>query len=763
MSRLGVLILLVGVFIKLIVCQAPPRGVHFLGKGYNQVTGNPEGDPGKFGGVDPGIQDTRSIIQLTYARNKLTSDLRYKVPDQVFYGPRESCTESAVLSVVYSSESYQRGLKESVETSYSGGFMKGVLEVSFSASQRFAEMKKHTSDEKKVFFQSKNECLYGTARLRLESARSEKFKVTKSFRDAICSLPLHDTNAFMRFIDTWGTDFIDLVKLGSKETNRSEESETSFLEDVSKEVGGGFSAGGSYKLHSGSLKVDMESIRTSLISRKAQSHNRKTLKSGTKDNPEPIHLRLTSIHGVLTDNYFEGMKCPGISSMFPVAEKMKTALMGYPIWKKLSKPTGRIIRLPVAWPRGTYGLPKTNTGCPNDGTWHSGWRKHDTETNNWWSHPLHFPVNSYWKNDIYQHFCTKTDTTGYSNWPEGEYCIYKSKKCPEDFEEGWIKWDDEDSNNKNMNGGYRPDMVATRDTIIFYCCRNDGHATNGIDLPMTSPFYLFPIKDYCQKVNGMKSTLEYFRFDCEDSSNKNRVGGLVPYHGTSNRDHTIHYCYYTRDLPVIQDCGADPSYIGARTIKTKDGRSFNAYCEMGWTYFSQRFDGTVNFFRNWAEYKNGFGNAKAEHFVGLDNIVSLLKQGNYKLRIDLIAWFTKTHKYAEYTTFRVADGSDKYRLTIGGYSGTAGDSMSGHNNMRFSTHDQDNDAWPFGNCAATYTGAWWYNSCHFSNLFGVYNRHPVCPRFAQCIAWYKWPGNLVAGRDNYWYSFPIFTMKIIRK
>ena len=32
-------------------------------------------------------------------------------------------------------------------------------------------------------------------------------------------------------------------------------------------------------------------------------------------------------------------------------------------------------------------------------------------------------------------------------------------------------------------------------------------------------------------------------------------------------------------------------------------------------------------------------------------------------------------KYAEYTTFSVADANDNYRLTIDGYNGTAGDSM----------------------------------------------------------------------------------------
>lgn len=37
--------------------------------------------------------------------------------------------------------------------------------------------------------------------------------------------------------------------------------------------------------------------------------------------------------------------------------------------------------------------------------------------------------------------------------------------------------------------------------------------------------------------------------------------------------------------------------------------------------------------------------------------------------------------------------------------------MTYHAGQKFSTFDQDNDAWPEGNCAKAHTGAWWYNSC----------------------------------------------------
>jgi len=77
--------------------------------------------------------------------------------------------------------------------------------------------------------------------------------------------------------------------------------------------------------------------------------------------------------------------------------------------------------------------------------------------------------------------------------------------------------------------------------------------------------------------------------------------------------------------------------------------------------------------------------------------------------------------YAKYGRFNVGDEQAQYRLEVGSYSGTAGDSLiSGHNNMAFSTKDGDNDRYSSGNCAVRYTGAWWYNNCHNSNLNGKY-------------------------------------------
>ena len=97
----------------------------------------------------------------------------------------------------------------------------------------------------------------------------------------------------------------------------------------------------------------------------------------------------------------------------------------------------------------------------------------------------------------------------------------------------------------------------------------------------------------------------------------------------------------------------------------------------GWTVFQRRQDGSVDFYRNWVDYEEGFGNLSGEFWLGLSKVHRLTSNGtNHSLRVDL-GDFESNTAYAQYSTFSIGDDLTKYTLNVGGYSGTAGDALNG--------------------------------------------------------------------------------------
>ncbi|XP_053387297.1 uncharacterized protein LOC123543147 [Mercenaria mercenaria] len=155
-----------------------------------------------------------------------------------------------------------------------------------------------------------------------------------------------------------------------------------------------------------------------------------------------------------------------------------------------------------------------------------------------------------------------------------------------------------------------------------------------------------------------------------------------------------------------------------------------------WTVFQRRQNGEVDFYRNWKEYKNGFGDLFGEFWLGNEYLSILTATGDHELRIDMED-FDGNKAYAKYSKFRVYPEEDKYKLEVSGYSGNAGDSLKYHNGMAFTTFDNDNDKWSYGNCAIRWHGAWWYKSCYYSNLNGQYFNDPG-KIDGKGITWHHW-------------------------
>ena len=171
----------------------------------------------------------------------------------------------------------------------------------------------------------------------------------------------------------------------------------------------------------------------------------------------------------------------------------------------------------------------------------------------------------------------------------------------------------------------------------------------------------------------------------------------------------------------------------------------------GWTVFQRRMDGTVDFYRDWNDYLKGFGDLDGEFWLGL-NKIHRLTTINTTLHVDLQD-FSGNKRYAKYSMFAVDDSDTKYKLLVGGYTGNAGDGLTVHNRMKFTTKDRDNDRHSSINCAMTFKGAWWYGKCHVSNLNGLYlsGHHAT---YADGVNWASWL--------NYYYSLKVTEMKVKR-
>ena len=136
----------------------------------------------------------------------------------------------------------------------------------------------------------------------------------------------------------------------------------------------------------------------------------------------------------------------------------------------------------------------------------------------------------------------------------------------------------------------------------------------------------------------------------------------------------------------------------------------------GWIVIQRRIaNGTVNFTRNWENYKNGFGDLYSEFWIGLDNIYQLTNQQEVELHISV--WNnSETSITWNYQTFRISDSADNYRLTVGGGTGDGNrDTLAYNNGKYFTTYDRDNNG---NNCGYKDQGGWWYTNCAFANLNG---------------------------------------------
>uniref|UniRef100_A0A1I8QD63 Fibrinogen C-terminal domain-containing protein n=1 Tax=Stomoxys calcitrans TaxID=35570 RepID=A0A1I8QD63_STOCA len=181
----------------------------------------------------------------------------------------------------------------------------------------------------------------------------------------------------------------------------------------------------------------------------------------------------------------------------------------------------------------------------------------------------------------------------------------------------------------------------------------------------------------------------------------------------------------------------------------------NATANSQWTTILRRQDGSVDFYRNWTDYKKGFGNSpNGEFFIGLEKLHELTNSGpTQELTIILRDWDNE-ERYANFDNFKIGNESEKYKIeSLGKYSGNAEDAMTFHLGKPFSTQDRNNGEANSTHCAQTWRGAWWFNNCFHSHLFGPYRQEK--DKKSKGINWMQWKG--------FEYSLKFAEMKIRAK
>ncbi|KAJ8395853.1 hypothetical protein AAFF_G00027360 [Aldrovandia affinis] len=207
--------------------------------------------------------------------------------------------------------------------------------------------------------------------------------------------------------------------------------------------------------------------------------------------------------------------------------------------------------------------------------------------------------------------------------------------------------------------------------------------------------------DTLYSLSGLKAKTEY-------TVKLQAIAGDKKSHQITSVFTTMRLVYkFPKDCSQALLNGETTSGLYTIYLNGNEKQPIQVYCDMttdggGWIVFLRRQNGKLDFFKNWRNYSAGFGDMNDEFWIGLGNLHKITTAGQYELRVDLRD--KGEEAYAQYDKFSVGEPRGRYKIHLGSYSGTAGDSLSYHQGRPFSTYDNDNDI-AVTNCALSYKGA----------------------------------------------------------
>ncbi|XP_038058738.1 ficolin-3-like [Patiria miniata] len=152
------------------------------------------------------------------------------------------------------------------------------------------------------------------------------------------------------------------------------------------------------------------------------------------------------------------------------------------------------------------------------------------------------------------------------------------------------------------------------------------------------------------------------------------------------------------------DSGTGGTGVGVVTIyPSQYPNGTTVYCRLDWILIQRRYDGSVNFTRSWAEYRDGFGDLTGEFWLGNEIVRQLTSEGTWELQL-VVKDASRGISFIPLGEFQIV--GDNYALGLKDIS-----FANVQVGQWFSTYDRDNDADGNANCAAQLKGGWWFTTC----------------------------------------------------
>ncbi|CAC5392654.1 unnamed protein product [Mytilus coruscus] len=406
-----------------------------LGLGYDLLKANPEGGRFSTSGLDPGVKPTRQILNIDDSNRNIL----IRVDNITF------CNNHTTYEYFSDAKTKQEYLlRDYVTSALNSATKPNVITV--------AEI---------------TVCNRGRSRYVMPPAYPSLHKLSDEFIAAVCSLPTsYDPTVYSQFLKDWGTHVVVEVETGTKTVGQYEIPATKVAEDLFKK----YTHPPIWKVvivkDDGTLAyLNTSNLLTSDLKTLTTGNQPKQLNVGRMGISEPLEFHLVSIARFLNDDFWTNDNIQHWDSICPTMMQRNVSVIKQNLLKAMNE-----------YP-SSYHIMSAPSGCPHSHIWfETGWRYYDNEDdtgNNSWSSGHHLAGDTHSKRNCKFYFCTQMSrNTGIyqRNWPVGNYCILKYGTCPSGFDEGYIHWDDENSNANSMSGTLPYGTYGT-DTDIYFCCR----------------------------------------------------------------------------------------------------------------------------------------------------------------------------------------------------------------------------------------------------------------------------------------------------